>query len=445
MLNTQDNELLCHVEGNAPMGAMMRRHWIPVCAIEEVAEPGCDPVKIRLFGEDLVVFRDASGTLGLVEELCPHRRASFVYGRNEGDGLRCLYHGWKIDVTGTIREMPSEPSDCKMVGKLKSKAYEVREGAGLVWTYMGPAEHKPAFDPLAFTANRDARVSIAKVVVNANWAQVLEGAIDSAHSSSLHSDDNKVGSVAQGATVELIAGDNRPYVTVRPSADKAPRIEVQLTDYGMRYVALRHPIVDADTTDYARVTVFVAPFTVFVPPNARYQSVQYVIPMDNHRTMFYFIAWTDDTAENKGIPQDVWRRRMGLEMGVDLEPDFTAKRTLSNRHLQDRKAIRAGDFSGIRGIAAQDIAMWESMGPITDRSSETLGTSDTAIAQFRRLMVRSAKAFQDGAAVVGSAPSKTPLSAIRAYEGIIRKGGDWTSLGVAAAPARAGAAQAAPA
>ena len=435
MLTKEDNELLCLVEDDAPMGRMMRRHWVPVCMSEEVSEPGCDPVKVRLLGEDLVVFRDATGALGLIDELCPHRRASLAYGRNEGDGLRCLYHGWKVNVRGTVCEMPSEPAGAKMVGRLKSKAYEVREGAGLVWAYMGPAEHMPSFDPLAFTANPNARVSIAKVVVHANWAQVLEGGIDSAHSSSLHSDENQVANATRRATIQAVAGGapgTRPYVTVRPSEDKAPRILVHLTEYGMRYVALRRPLIDAEAMDYARVTVFVAPFTTLIPPNNNFDAIQFIVPMDNHHTMFYFVAWTDDTAEGKGVAQDVWRRRMGLEPGVDLDSDYRSVRTVGNRHLQDRKSMRAGNFCGIPGVANQDIAMWESMGSISDRSKETLGTSDAAIAQFRRQMVRSVRAFMAGGTAVGAAPSAVPLSTIRAFEGLIAKGADWTQLGVAA-------------
>ena len=103
MLTQAENELLCRVEGDAPMGQIMRRHWLPACLIEEVEEPDCDPVKVRLCGTDLVVFRDTNGKLGVLDELCPHRRASLVYGRNEECGIRCLYHGWKFDVDGNAR------------------------------------------------------------------------------------------------------------------------------------------------------------------------------------------------------------------------------------------------------------------------------------------------------------------------------------------------------
>jgi len=109
MLTREENELLCRVEGDAAMGQLMRRHWIPVCLTEEVPEADGDPVKARILGEDLVVFRDTNGRVGVMDEYCPHRRVSLVFGRNEECGLRCLYHGWKMDVEGNVIEMFSEP------------------------------------------------------------------------------------------------------------------------------------------------------------------------------------------------------------------------------------------------------------------------------------------------------------------------------------------------
>ncbi len=137
MLTPEENELLCRVEGDAPMGALMRRHWTPVCLAEEVAEPDGAPVKARVFGEDLVVFRDTDGRVGVMDEYCPHRRASLVFGRNEDCGLRCLYHGWKIDVDGNVVEMVSEPAAAWLAQKVKHKAYPVHENgaasSGRTW------------------------------------------------------------------------------------------------------------------------------------------------------------------------------------------------------------------------------------------------------------------------------------------------------------------------
>ncbi|HLB83803.1 MAG TPA: Rieske 2Fe-2S domain-containing protein, partial [Steroidobacteraceae bacterium] len=127
MMTPEENDLLCRVEGDAPMGRIMRRHWIAACLSEEVAEPDGAPVKVRLLGEDLVVFRDSKGRVGALDEYCSHRRASLLFARNEDCGLRCLYHGWKFDVEGNVLDMPSEaPGAAQRLGK-KTKAYPVRE------------------------------------------------------------------------------------------------------------------------------------------------------------------------------------------------------------------------------------------------------------------------------------------------------------------------------
>ena len=128
MVTREDNDLLTRVEGDWPMGQIMRRHWLPVCLSEEVAVCDGTPVRARLLGEDLVVFRDTEGRLGVLDEHCPHRRASLVMGRNEEGGLRCLYHGWKFDVDGRCLDMSSEPEGASIRQAMRTKAYPAREG-----------------------------------------------------------------------------------------------------------------------------------------------------------------------------------------------------------------------------------------------------------------------------------------------------------------------------
>src|SRR3954468_24071669 len=251
MLTAEENDLLCRVEGDAPMGQLMRRHWIPACLSEEVTEPDGAPVRTRLLGEDLVVFRDTDGRLGVLDEYCPHRRVSLALGRNEECGLRCLYHGWKMDVEGYVLEMASEPAESGFAEKVKHKAYPVREWGGLVWTYMGPAETMPEFEPPAFAPMEDTRVSIVKINVPCNWAQILEGQIDSAHSSSLHASDMRPAKVEKAKALDTH--------WVRPSTDKSPRMEVERTSFGFHYAAIRRPIANSQTHDYVRKTVYIAP------------------------------------------------------------------------------------------------------------------------------------------------------------------------------------------
>jgi phthalate 4,5-dioxygenase oxygenase subunit len=260
-----------------------------------------------------------------------------------------------------------------------------------------------------------------------NWAQVLEGSIDSAHSSSLHSTEMPAAQV-EGAKA---AGKVWP----RPSNDKAPRLQFEATSYGFRYAAIRKPILNPEANQYVRTTLFIAPFTVLIPPNDQYRLAQMLVPVDDVNTMFYWIAWHPDP--DKGIAQEEWREFCAATPGVDLDESWRKKRNLANRYLQDREAMKRGDFTGIRGIPTQDMAMWESMGPIVDRSRDHPGSSDLAVVQFRRMMAGAAKRFQEGGPAIGTTEPHIPHVELASFEGIVPKTTDWRTLGVDAARARA--------
>jgi len=214
---------------------------------------------------------------------------------------------------------------------------------------------------------------------------------------------------------------------LRPSTDKAPRLRLERTSFGFRYVAIRRPNRDEATHDYLRITLFVAPFTALIPPNDHYNLAILNIPQDDSNTMFYFIAWS----EGPGIAQDAWRKFCGAEVGVDVDRNFRRTRTRENDYLQDRVAMKRGSFTGITGIPNPDIAMWETMGPIADRSRERPGASDLAIARFRTIMVDAARTVRDGGAAIGTGPDRIPHARLRSFEGIVPKTTDWTTLGVA--------------
>jgi phthalate 4,5-dioxygenase oxygenase subunit len=416
MLNREENELLCRVVGDAPMGQLMRRHWTPVCLSEEVSEPDGTPVKARIFGENVVVFRDSEGRVGVLDEACPHRRASLLFGRNEEGGLRCLYHGWKMDVEGSVLEMASEPAASGMAEKVKHKAYPVKEWGGMVWSYFGPSDGVPEFVPPAWAPTADTRVTIAKALLPCNWAQILEGAIDSAHSSSLHSSD-MVPARVEGA--EATAN-----TWLRPSTDKAPRMQVQRGDYGFRYAALRRPLKNASTHDYVRSTVFVAPATALIPPNNLYNVANINVPMDDTNTAFYFIAWGHNT---KTPETETWRKFLGQRVGVDLDQNYVPLRNVDNKFWQDRQAMKAGNFTGITGFPNQDIAMWVTMGEIADRSNDRLGASDLAIVEFRKQMLEAVKAFQAGEPPIGVGAKAIPKE-VCAFQAVVPKTTDWRSF-----------------
>ena len=418
-MTPEENDLLCRVEGNAPMGQIMRRHWIAACLSEEVAEADGAPKRVRLLGENLVVFRDSKGRLGVLDEYCAHRRASLVFARNEECGLRCLYHGWKFDVDGNVVDMASEPPGSSVPERIKQKAYPAREWGGFVWAYLGPPETMREFEPPAFAPTADVRVSATKVRVKCNWAQILEGQIDSAHSSSLHSSD-MVPAQVDGAKATDVNW-------LRPSTDKAPRFQIERTSYGFRYAAIRRPIKNEATHDYVRITVYIAPFTALIPPNNVHNVATLLTPEDDGSTMFYFIAWNG--GDKPGIAPDLWRRFNVLEWGVDVDAAFDNVRTADNLYRQDRAAMKAGNFTGIAGIPNQDIAMWESMGPISDRSRERIGASDVAVVAFRRLMVEAARTMRDTGTAIGTTDPHIHHATISSFEGVVPKAVNWRTLG----------------
>ena len=261
MLTAEENDLLCRVEGDAPMGQIMRRHWIPACMSEEVAEPDGAPVRCRLLGEDLVVFRDSDGRLGVLDEYCPHRRASLAFGRNEECGLRCLYHGWKMDVEGNVLEMASEPHESSLIEKVKHKAYPAREAGGFVWTYMGPSRPDAGIRAAGVGAHAATNGSVSsRSHVAANWAQIIRGRDRFRAQLEPAFDRHAAGAGGQARRRPRRLGRGR-----RPTRRRASRL--QRTNFGFRYAAIRRPIINANTHDYVRITLFVAPFTALIPPN----------------------------------------------------------------------------------------------------------------------------------------------------------------------------------
>ena len=276
----------------------------------------------------------------------------------------------------------------------------------------------PEFEPPAFAPSDKANVSIVKIRVPCNWAQILEGAIDSAHSSSLHSTD-----IPPGRTEQTTATGG---VWARPTTDKSPRIQVQLTNYGFRYAAIRRPIKNSQTHDYVRITAFVAPITVLIPPNNVYSLANVNVPEDDTHTTFYFIAWSD---WGPGIDKEAFRKFCAARVGIDLDRNYKRIRTRENNYLQDRKAMKLGDYTGIPGIPNQDMAMWETMGPIADRTHERLGASDIAIVQFRRVMVDAVKRFANGEPAIGTTQPHIPVAKVKSFEGIVPKATNWRTLG----------------
>src|SRR5438132_10869357 len=159
MLSKEDMETLCRVGAGTPMGDLMRQYWLPATYSSEL-EPDGAPVRIRILGEDLIAWRDSAGRPGFIAQNCPHRGASLFFGRNEEDGLRCVYHGWKFDASGACIDMPNEPAESDFKSKVKAVAYPTRERGGIVWAYMGPPSDPPALPDLEPNMLRDREWSI---------------------------------------------------------------------------------------------------------------------------------------------------------------------------------------------------------------------------------------------------------------------------------------------
>ena len=244
MLSAENNELITRVGRGAPMGDMMRRYWMPVVPANDIAADG-DPQRVRLLGEDLILFRATDGQLGLVPEACPHRGVSLFFGRNEQNGLRCVYHGWKYDVSGNCVDMPSEPEESNFKNKIPAQGYAVREHGGVVWAYMGGGD-PPGLPEFEWTMVPEDQRNLSIAQRHCNWLQALEGDIDTSHLFFLHGRLNPDDSSAVGVWHD----------------DKHPRLEIVPTDYGVVYGANRD---ESPTTTYWRVTQFMFPIFRPVP------------------------------------------------------------------------------------------------------------------------------------------------------------------------------------
>jgi phthalate 4,5-dioxygenase oxygenase subunit len=423
MLSREENELLCRVGADTPMGKTLRRYWMPALLSSELT-PGGDPRRVGLLGENLVAFRDANGTVGLVDEACPHRGASLALARVEECGLRCLYHGWLIGPDGTVLETPPEPAELGFKDKVRALSYPVRERGGMIWAYLGPAGTEPPLPNLPFCELPPEHVHIMKVKVNCNWVQAIEGVIDSAHTNYLHRDN--IRNVIEDKETSVYRGVN----INRPSDDGQPKIECRNTNYGFRYAAIRKPTLDADKNKYVRVTCWIAPIYAMFPAGRGWANIQGMLPIDDEHCYFHFWRYNHDRPMTDQERIDI-AGLSGFKPGIDIIDPLTLelRGNKENNWLQDRGAMRDGtSHSGIVGANLQDIAVEESMGPIYDRTKEHLGTSDIAVIRMRRLLIDAARALQEKGATPIGLGTDVHLEHIRAEEAMIPKSDPWEPI-----------------
>ncbi len=396
MISKADNERLCRVGPGTPMGEAFRRFWIPFLLPEELDTPDGAPLRVRLLGEDLIAFRNTNGELGLLDRYCPHRRVDLFFGRNEQSGLRCPYHGWKFTVDGRVVEMPAEPESTQMLQDTRIKSYPIMEWGGVIWAYMGDPAHKPDMPPLMEWATvPDSHRYITKRLQRTNYAQGVEGGIDSSHVGILHSllDPAKKDlpfrqkQVSPVSTVPWLAKDTAPKFFVRPA------------EHGMTIGARRNASEDSY---YWRLTQFLLPFYTMIAPAKENGPIMghAWTPIDDNNCWVYTMTWLPDrplseAERDLGVVHAPFKQDGSYEPVIDGSTDYGLNREIQRLH----------STTGIDGIGMQDSAVQESMGPIVDRSLETLGSGDAAITRFRKILLRLAdEVEQSGAAVAAQNP-----------------------------------------
>jgi phenylpropionate dioxygenase-like ring-hydroxylating dioxygenase large terminal subunit len=407
MLSEQANELVTRVGPGTPMGQYLRRFWIPALTSDELREADGPPLRTRLLGEDLIAFRTTSGTVGLIQNACPHRGASLFFGRNEEDGLRCVYHGWKFDTEGNCVDMPSEPAESNFKNKVKARAYPTIERGSLVWTYMGPLELMPELPPYEWTRVPEGHVLTSRRIQECNYLQGIEGGIDSSHVPFLHG----------VLDPERRAAPNQKYLY----ADTAPRLKVMKTDYGFAYGAQRNGEVDSY---YWRLTPFMLPFFTVIPgftitPDQKTE--------DAHSLTYSGHGWVPRDDHSCWMVTYSWNASRRLQPGEGHPAHFVAldARTLraepnsDNDYFIDRNVQRKQTYTGIANGSIQDAAIQESMGPIYDRTKEHLGTSDAAIIFLRKMYAEAAQDIIEGREP--SLPSNPEAFRVRSVSAVLHR------------------------
>jgi nitrite reductase/ring-hydroxylating ferredoxin subunit len=394
------------------MGNLLREYWLPAMLTEEAPSLDSDPVRILMLGEQLIAFRDTNGKVGLIQNHCPHRGASLFFGRNEEAGLRCVYHGWKFDVDGHCIDMPNKPAESDFKSKVKAVAYPTFERGGIVWAYLGPRHTPPSLPDLEGNMLPGAQAWAYQQ--SANWFQILEGHIDTAHVSFLHYGGIHPEDVPPGTFSE--------YQLRQRSA----HFEVIDTEGGASYAA-RRPAYEG--TVYWRVAQWIFPSFSMAPPGVLGLGKRNAceVPLDDHHTITYQMSVSRGRPGGSG-PNPTMNPIPMQPRTTDWYGRYRPLVQPDNDFLIDRKAQRdnrgSAGFTGITGIAMQDAAVTSSMGPIYDRSQERLGTSDAMVIRVRRRLIAAIRAHMQNGAVP---PGVDTPEAYRVRSGgvLLPEGADW--------------------
>jgi len=383
MLTDEQNELITRTGPATPMGNFLRRYWIPILLAEELPENECPPVRVKLLSERLLAWRDSRGRCALIDEFCAHRGVSLWFGRNEENGLRCPYHGWKYDSTGQCVEVPSEPPESGFCQRIKLKSYPLVESGGILWAYMGPPQAEPKLPVFEWTEVPATHRYFSKRWQECNYLQAMEGGLDSSHVSFLHSGELHTDPLHRGTK------------GAQYQQDRTPKFEVIESPGGL-YVGARR---NAEPGYYYwRITQWIMPWYIMVPPygdNAL--NAHAWVPIDDENCFVWTFTY-HPTRPLSTTEVDVMRKGGGIH--VELTPGtFRPIINKYNDYRIDRAAQKTGrTYSGVTGIAMQDASVQESIGPIADRTKENLVSTDNAIIMARHRLRRAVLALQYGTA-----------------------------------------------
>ncbi|HEY6257105.1 MAG TPA: Rieske 2Fe-2S domain-containing protein [Xanthobacteraceae bacterium] len=424
MLTGEENRLITLTGPGTPGGALMRCYWHPVALAEELP-PGGAPLPVKILGEELVLFRDERGRLGLLGLYCSHRCADLSYGRIEDGGLRCLYHGWLYDIDGRCLEQPAEPPESRYKDEIRHLAYPVIERAGLLLAYMGKGA-PPLLPSYEFLDATPEHRFLQKTFMECNYLQALEGDLDPAHLSYLH---RSLHHRPPGPKDARSVPGSRKASAAFLRADRRPALKAEPTDYGVRNCAIRNA---EDGHRHVRINNFLMPNKVAnVGSEGRVGegcTVHWRVPIDDEshvRFDFFF---------NRVRP--IARERYEQEFASEVI-DHRHRRNKRNRYLQDRELMKTTNFTGMGDYyAAHDAFAAESPGPIHDRSREHLGTSDVCIVAARRQLLAAIAAVQAGRDPIHVIrdPAQNDMSHIVVVSEVIPPGTDYRDLWKSRAP-----------
>ena len=360
MLSHEVNESMTRVGRGTPAGELLRRYWQPIAAEAELTAEN-PKLRIRALGEDLVLFRDGSGRIGLVEEQCCHRSASLFYGFIEDDGLRCPYHGWKFDCAGACIETPFEPKEGNLKDHVKQQAYPVELLGGMIWAYMGPAP-APLLPRWAQLLRTDGVRAIGvQPTLECNWLQVMENSCDPCHTYYLHAH-----------TLVLKGKGSYGTYYYRPIEKMHFEIVEEPNWIGVR----KQRIYGGEEAEEEDGHPVIFP-NYLLSPQREHIVMHMRLPVDDTHTKIFRYQFTP-TEDGSGVEQ----------------PDLVPVSYMDP--IKDENGVYH-----MNNFASHDGMAWETQGPITDRSRENLGVTDAGIALYRRLLRDQIKRVEDGKDPIG--------------------------------------------